>query len=171
MAALEKIDLSPSARVLDVGTGVGLFAIFLAVQGYDVLTGEPSTDTSVYAGKDWESNAVQFGVRENIRFEAFDASNMPYPAATFDAVFFFGVLHHIEENDRTAAILESLRVCRKKGAVVFFEPTIETLKKAWVKYPDHPPAANPFTYLRDKNISKTHIEGVMMDVFILEPTG
>ena len=81
--ALEKLDLAADAAVLDVGTGAGNFAIYLAAEGFQVLTGEPSTDETHYAGQDWANNAEKAGVRDNIRFEAFDASDMPFPPEMF----------------------------------------------------------------------------------------
>jgi 2-polyprenyl-3-methyl-5-hydroxy-6-metoxy-1,4-benzoquinol methylase len=94
---LKELALPAGAAILDVGTGNGYFAIFLASQGYQVLTGEPGTDKSHYAGKDWALNAKKAGVLENAQFEAFDASKLPFDLETFDAVFLFGVLHHIDE--------------------------------------------------------------------------
>ena len=41
--ALQELGLPPDAAILDVGTGNGNFAIYLALQGFQVLTGEPST--------------------------------------------------------------------------------------------------------------------------------
>lgn len=164
--ALKELGLPVDAAVLDVGTGSGNFAIYLALQGFEVLTGEPSTDTSRYAGKDWALNAERAGVLDKIRFDAFDASKMPFGAETFDAVFFFGVLHHIDENVRSDVLREALRVSKKPGAVVLFEPRRETLEKLWVDDPDHPLAANPSNYLADQKVSERQIEGSMMDIFI-----
>jgi SAM-dependent methyltransferase len=164
--ALRELGLPSGAPVLDVGTGAGNFAIFLASRGYRVVTGEPVTDTSRYAGKDWASNAEKVGVREEIRFEAFDASKMPFAPGEFDAVFFFGVLHHIDKAVRTDVVREALRVAKRDGAVVFFEPRREMLEKLWVDDPDHPPAANPSDYLSDGTIRQRRIEGAFMDIFI-----
>ncbi len=166
--ALKELDLPAGAQVLDVGTGGGYFAIFLASQGLDVLTGEPSTDTSEYAKKDWDVNAEKAGLRDKIRFEHFDASQMPYKSDSFDAVFFFGVLHHIDENVRGDVFREALRVAKKGGAVVFFEPQPKTLEMMWAEYPDHPPAANPSDYLADTNINLQKCEGSLMDIFIYQ---
>jgi len=44
--ALKKLGLLADAAILDVGTVNGNFAIYLASQGYQVRTGEPSTDKS-----------------------------------------------------------------------------------------------------------------------------
>ncbi|HRX40704.1 MAG TPA: hypothetical protein P5072_14800, partial [Parvularculaceae bacterium] len=43
LLVLKALGLPKGAKVLDVGTGAGNFAIFLASQGFDVLTGEPAT--------------------------------------------------------------------------------------------------------------------------------
>ncbi|HPE47683.1 MAG TPA: class I SAM-dependent methyltransferase [Hyphomonas sp.] len=164
--ALKELALPADAAVLDVGTGAGKFAIFLAQQGFDVLTGEPATDTSHYAGKDWADTATKMGVREKIRFEAFDANAMPFAAGAFDAVFFFGVLHHVDEDAREDVLSEALRVAGPGGAVVFFEPRQATLEKLWVSDPGHPLAAHPGDYLSGQPVKGQRIEGQMMDIFI-----
>src|ERR1700690_3564997 len=87
--ALKELGLPADAAILDVGTGNGYFAIYLASEGYQVLTGEPATDKSHYAGRDWALNAKKVGVLDNIRFQAFDASKLPFESEAFDAVFFF----------------------------------------------------------------------------------
>lgn len=164
--ALKELELQPNASVLDVGTGKGNFAIYLASQGHRVLTGEPSTDKSQYAGNDWASNAKKVGVLESIRFENFDASQMPFESAAFDAVFFFGVLHHIDENVRTEVFREALRVSKSHGAVVFFEPREEMLQIVRADDPGHPLAVNPSDYLPNDSVREHRIEGSFMDIFV-----
>jgi ubiquinone/menaquinone biosynthesis C-methylase UbiE len=166
--ALRELALPSGASVLDVGTGQGNFAIFLASQGYRVVTGEPATDTSRYAGQDWASRAQQVGVRDRIRFESFDAGNMPFASQSFDAVFFFGVLHHVDERVRADVLREAVRVAKANGAVVFFEPRPAMLERLWVDDPGHPPAANPSQYLPDASLRERRIEGAFMDVFIYD---
>ena len=164
--ALRELQLPADASVLDVGTGAGNFAIFLALNGFRVVTGEPGTDTSRYAGQNWTLNADKAGVRDKIRFEAFDASRMPFDDGAFDAVFFFGVLHHVNEPMRSDVVREALRVSKANGAVVFFEPRPQMLERLWVEDTDHPPAANPSDYLADPGVRGRRIEGAFMDVFI-----
>jgi ubiquinone/menaquinone biosynthesis C-methylase UbiE len=132
------------------------------------VTGEPATDTSRYAGQDWASRAQQAGVRDRIRFEPFDAGNMPFASQSFDAVFFFGVLHHIDEGVRADVLREAVRVAKANGAVVFFEPRPAMLERLWVDDPHHPPAANPSQYLPDAGLCERRIEGAFMDVFIYD---
>jgi len=166
--ALRELGLPAGAAVLDVGTGAGNFAIYLALEGYRVLTGEPATDATRYARQDWASNAQKVGVRDRIRFEAFDAGEMPFASGSFDAVFFFGVLHHIDEHIRADVVREALRVAKAGGAVVFFEPRKEMLERLWLDDPGHPQAANPSAYLSDRNVRERRIEGAFMDIFIFD---
>ncbi len=168
--ALEELGLPKDAAILDVGTGEGKFAAYLALQGFDVLTGEPSSDTTHYAGQDWALNAEKVGVREKIRFEAFDASEMPFESATFDAVFFFGVLHHVDEAARTAVVKEALRVSKGPGAVVFFEPRQELLEQIWASDPEHPLPAKPSDYLSGQPVRAQQFEGTLMDIVIYRKT-
>jgi SAM-dependent methyltransferase len=168
---LDILKLAPDAAVLDVGTGSGNFAIYLALQGFNVLTGEPATDASQYAGRDWASSAEKAGVRDRIRFQSFDASRMPFEAEAFDAVFFFGVLHHIDESVRNDVLREALRVSKKNGVVVFFEPRKEMLEQVRVDDPAHPPAADPSQYLSDSVIREQRMEGAWMHIFIYRRIG
>ena len=156
--ALQELALPADAAILDVGTGNGKFAIWLATQGFRVLTGEPATDTTHYAGRDWAANAEEAGVRDRIHFEHFDASDMP-----------FGVMHHVDESIRGDVFREALRVVKKDGSVVFFEPRKALLEKMWESDPGHPHAADPSDYLPDPNVQEQRIEGSRMDVFIYRP--
>jgi SAM-dependent methyltransferase len=117
--ALKEPGLPADAVIPDVGTGNGYFAIYLASQGYQVLTGEPSTDKSHYAGKDRALNAKKAGVLENTRFDAFDANKLPLESEGFNAVFFFDVLHRIDDNVRGEVFREALRVSKASGVVFF----------------------------------------------------
>jgi SAM-dependent methyltransferase len=153
-----------------VGTGNGNFAIYLAAQGYQVVTGEPSTDTSHYARKDWAASAKKAGVLGNIRFEAFDATRLPFESSAFDAVFFYGVLHHIDERLRRDVFREALRASKEGGSVVFFEPRKEMLERLWVDDPGPPPAAIPSDYRPAGLIHEHRIEGSLMNIFMYRKT-
>ena len=167
--ALKKLNLPESAKVLDVGTGAGNFAIFLALQGYDVITGEPTTDTSHYAGKDWAQKAALVGMEDRIVFQPFDAGAIPFAPGSFDAVFFFGVLHHIDEAIRADVFREALRVTKPGGAVVYFEPSAKMLETIHIDDPTHPPAALPSAYADGLPVRESRLQGAMMDIYIFKP--
>jgi len=164
--ALAELNLAPDAAILDVGTGKGYHAIFLASRGYRVLTGEPSTDKSHYAGQGWALNAEKAGVRDRIHFEHFDAAKMPFAPATFDAVFFYGVLHHVPEGLRSDVLREAFRVVKQDGAVVFFEPRAELLHRLWTDDPGHPHAADPSKHLPGADFWQQRIEGALMNILV-----
>jgi len=164
--ALDFLGLSRDAAILDVGTGGGGFAIFLAQQGFKVLTGEPADDATRYARQPWVENAERLGVRDRITFRAFDAGRMPFDSGTFDALFFFGVLHHIEETARRAAFREALRVTKPAGSVVYFEPLASLLDTIRERDPGHPPAADPSLYVGDCAVRAHRFRGSLMDIYI-----
>ena len=168
--ALDALGLSTDADVLDVGTGEANFAIHLALAGFDVITGEPETDDSRYAGHNWEENAEKLGVREKIRFQAFDGSAMPFSNDAFDAIFYFGVLHHIDEALRDGVFLETLRVTKRGGAIVFFEPKLETLERVWQTDPSHPHAADPSKYAPEGVELESKTVGSVVDIYIFRKT-
>lgn len=165
--ALSYLDLQPSDDLLDVGTGVGTYAIFLAREGYSVTTGEPSSDQTHYASQNWDANATAAGVRDRLNFVDFSAARMPFDEGAFAAVFFFGVLHHISEAERSPALAEALRVCRGGGAVVLFEPKVTDLPKIRARDPLHPPSAFPPDYLRIDGSDWIAVQDGALDMFIL----
>jgi len=164
--ALKALKLTPEATLLDVGTGAAKCALSLALQGFEVVTGEPATDTSIYAGKDWMGKAESLGVAERIQFQSFAADDMPFAEKSFDAIFFFGVLHHIDESQREAVFHEAFRVMKPGGSVVFFEPKKETLEMVWESDPDHPDAASPEEYIEGFDTRVAKITGEMMHISI-----
>ena len=169
--ALKELKLPADAAILDIGTGSGNFAIYLASQGYRVLTGEPASDKSHYAGRDWALNAQRAGVLDKIRFESFAADRLPFEPEAFDAVFFFGVLHHIDECVRSEVFREAMRVAKETGVIVFFEPTKAMVEKLRVADPGHPPAAKPSDYCTGASVVEQRIAGSMMDIFIYRKAG
>jgi len=163
---IDSLGLAPDANVLDVGTGTGYFAILLALNGCRVATGEPEADDSIHAKQDWLGNAQKAGVDALIDFRPFSADAMPFNDHAFDAVFYLGVLHHIDEAARAGALAESVRVARLNAPICFFEPNRSTL--AMVKEHDqsHPEAADPSQYTQGLNLSLERRAGRYFDVFV-----
>lgn len=164
--AFEALGLDAGKKVLDVGTGSGHCAIYLAARGCDVVTGEPADDGSMYARRDWEARAEQVGVRDRIRFQSFDASAMPFESGSFDAVFLFGMLHHVREDSRAGVMREALRVVKGDGPVVFFEPGEATLELVRQNDPSHPDAANPGDYTSPGEAREQRLDGAWMKIYV-----
>jgi 2-polyprenyl-3-methyl-5-hydroxy-6-metoxy-1,4-benzoquinol methylase len=163
---IQYLKLPHHAKILDVGTGKGYFAIILALNGYNVLTGEPESDNSIYAKQEWLSNAQKVGVDHLINFRALDAQDMLFDDNMFDAIFFFGVLHHIDENMRKKVLQESVRISKPQAVICFFEPNQDGMKIIKEHYFSHPEPADPREYVQELNVSLQKKTGVFFDAFI-----
>ncbi|MBU1056611.1 MAG: class I SAM-dependent methyltransferase [Proteobacteria bacterium] len=162
------LNLPQNAKILDVGTGKGYFAILLALNGYNVLTGEPESDDSIYSKQDWLSDAKKIGVDHFITFKAFDAQDMLFDDSTFDAIFFFGVLHHIHEKDRIQVLQESIRISKPNAVICFLEPNQNGMKMIKEFDSSHPEAADPGEYAKRLNLSLEKKKGKFFDSFIFQ---
>ncbi len=163
---VKQLDLDKEAKILDIGTGVGRMAIILALNGYKVLTGEPDFDKSEYAKQDWLNNAKKVNMDHLIKFQAFNAEDMPFGENSFDAVYILGALHHIE--DKHSAFKETVRVLKKKGKLCIFEPTPMGIKQIRKKFPKHPDAVDPIEIGKDYDLSVEILEGVIFNAFIFK---
>lgn len=115
---------------LDYGCGHGMAAVVLARQGATVS----AFDLSPGYVKEAEERAAANGVI--VRFAVADGERLPYPDASFDAIWGNAVLHHLDP-DRAGAELR--RVLKPGGIAVFCEPwggnPILTLARQRLPYP------------------------------------
>ncbi len=116
-------DLTP-ARVLDIATGPGNFIQFLIdhLGSFGEITG---IDTSEKARAAFSE---AFKDNPTIRFEVQDASQLPYPEASFDMVCISNSLHHMADPARVLG--EMLRVLMPGGTFLVSEMYRDNQSKA-----------------------------------------
>ena len=96
--------------VLEVGCGSG-FAVQLFAEAGARTTAVDLTDWAVETTR---ARLDAFGLEGDVRRG--DGEDLPFPDASFDLVFSWGVIHH--SSDMEAALQELVRVCRPGGRLV-----------------------------------------------------
>ena len=120
LALLEHVSLPPQPRCLEIGCGQGAVTRVLLER----------CDAQVVAS---DYDPAQVAVAQKrladlggpVDFRVVDARAMPFDGAMFDAVFSFGVLHHIPGAWREA-VAETARVLKPGGWFVFTELVVST---------------------------------------------
>ena len=96
-------------------------------------------------------------IKDKIEYKLEDAMAMDEPDGSFDAVFSFGVLHHME--DWRKAVMEISRVLKHGGELFFEEPFRPFLKNYLVKTLTAHPEGGEFDYEEFKaELDKNNID-------------
>lgn len=104
--------VTPPARILDAGCGVGRYTIPLAMREYEVT----GVDISGFAITELDNARMRRNIE--IGLAAADVCHLPFRDSTFDAVVAFGVLQHLLEEERSAVLSEFARVLMPDGTLV-----------------------------------------------------
>lgn len=115
---LDLAGLRPGEAVLDVGCGTGTLLLAAAerVGPAGRLHGvEPSAEMAAHARRKAAAAGTALQISEG------SADRLPYPDASFDAVFCTLVLHHVPAAKRTEALREMSRVLRPGGRLAIVE--------------------------------------------------
>ncbi|MBU0483942.1 MAG: class I SAM-dependent methyltransferase [Proteobacteria bacterium] len=163
---IQELNLPGDAKILDVGTGMGSMAITIALHGFQVITGEPGDDETIYARQNWQENARKVKVESLIEFKAFNAGKMPFADGLFDAVFLLGALHHIPAEERPEVFRELVRIAKSGGIICFFEPRQKVIDMIRQKDPAHPDSAEPENYRPEGDLTLRQTTGENFDAFI-----
>ena len=126
---------------LEIGCGVGIGAQVIAEQfGAQKVIATDIDPEQLESARD--NLMPEF--RDKIEFRLEDAMALAEPDETFDAVFSFGVLHHME--DWRKAVKEISRVLKHGGELFFEEPFRPFLKNYLVKTLTAHPEGGEFDY-------------------------
>jgi ubiquinone/menaquinone biosynthesis C-methylase UbiE len=115
---LDLANLQPENQVLDVGCGTGTLLLAAAerVGPAGALHGiEPAPEMAAHARHKAQARRVPLEVIEA------SADSLPYPPASFDAVFCTLVFHHLPRSMQEDAVRETRRVLRPGGRVVIVD--------------------------------------------------
>lgn len=112
---LQRANIQPEHRVLDVGCGVGTTAIEVASRFGAHVT---AVDVSSVMLERAQANVQRAGLTEKIDVEYGDITAMQFPDNTFDRVIAEAVTMFV---DRSSAASELVRVCRPGGQVLATE--------------------------------------------------
>lgn len=119
---IEKLALTPSSRVLDIGSGSGGPSLFVArTTGCDI-TGIDLNESGIANAN---RLALLQGIESRVRFRRVDASGpLPFPSMSFDAVFSNDTLCHVP--NRQGLLCECYRVLRPGARLLFTDALVVT---------------------------------------------
>jgi ubiquinone/menaquinone biosynthesis C-methylase UbiE len=110
---VERTQLAPGLRVLEIGCGTGNLA----------LAAKRACPAAEVTGLDPDPGALAKGRRKaararlTLRFDQGFAQALPYPDASFDRVLSSLMLHHLDAADRPRALREVRRVLKPGGSL------------------------------------------------------
>jgi ubiquinone/menaquinone biosynthesis C-methylase UbiE len=115
---LDRLDLAPSATVLDIGCGTGVLARALALRdGFSGrITGVDQSPVLIEAARRF---AAQESVGDRIEFRVGDVHTLEFADASFDAVIAHTLVSHVR--DPLTIVKEAARVVRPGGWVAVFD--------------------------------------------------
>lgn len=140
--AVAKLGDLRGQRVLDYGCGHGMAAVVLARGGATVTAFDLSPGYVNEARERARANGVA------VECDVADGEALPFPAASFDAVWGNAILHHLDLN---RAGRELARVLKPGGVAVFCEPwggnPVLSFARRFLPYPgkDRTPDERPLT--------------------------
>jgi 2-polyprenyl-3-methyl-5-hydroxy-6-metoxy-1,4-benzoquinol methylase len=115
--AVDQLRPLAGTRILEVGAGSGMLAVWLALQGADVCGIDVSGGILEVAAK----RASVSGVAHRTRFVHCPIEEFDDPDASFDAVIGNNVVHHFE---RDLAMANLARLLSPEGRAAFCEPVL-----------------------------------------------
>jgi 2-polyprenyl-3-methyl-5-hydroxy-6-metoxy-1,4-benzoquinol methylase len=115
--AIEQLGPLSGQRVLEVGVGGGMLAVWMALQGAEVT----GIDVSAGILEVAERRSAVSGVAKSTQYIHCSIEELELPDSHFDLIFGNNVVHHFE---RDIAMSNLARMLRPEGRAVFCEPVL-----------------------------------------------
>jgi ubiquinone/menaquinone biosynthesis C-methylase UbiE len=127
LTLLNYVKLPPQPRCLEIGCGQGALARLL-VEGYGAQMIASDHDPAQVA----VARERLADIDGQVEFRVVDGREMPFENAQFDAVFSFGVLHHIPGGWRQV-LAEAARVLKPSGWFLFTDFVPPSRAGRWLR--------------------------------------
>jgi ubiquinone/menaquinone biosynthesis C-methylase UbiE len=127
LTLLNYVKLPPQPRCLEIGCGQGALARLL-VEGYGAQMIASDYDPAQVA----VARERLADIDGQVEFRVVDGREMPFENAQFDAVFSFGVLHHIPGGWRQV-LAEAARVLKPSGWFLFTDFVPPSRAGRWLR--------------------------------------
>jgi SAM-dependent methyltransferase len=183
---VKRLNLDKTSKILDIGTGIGAMSILLAINGFQVLTGEPEEGSDDKPGHhhgehhdyhshdenfhgswlDWKESAEEIGVKNMIEFQHFNAEKLPFATESYDGIFMYDTLQHI--HDRERVLNESIRVLNPGGKLCVIEWSKKTIEEENEKYGYGIDFIDPKEFLNRNDIIIKNHPGEYVNFFIIQ---
>ena len=166
---IQELNINQKDKFLDLGTGWGIMAIILALNSFNVITGEPETsiEESHQGGfSDRHKSAKAVGVENKIKYQQLDAEALHFPDESFDAVFMLDTLQHIKKKIR--ALTDCLRVVNSKGILCVIEHNKNGVEYCQTESGFTPDLVVPISFLKDEKSTVEVITGKLANAYIFK---
>ncbi|MBL7065509.1 MAG: class I SAM-dependent methyltransferase [Anaerolineae bacterium] len=127
LTLLEYVDLPPQPSCLEIGCGQGALTRLLVERYGARMTASDHDPAQVAMAQERLAD-----LEGRVEFRVVDGRAMPFEDTYFDAVFSFGVLHHIPGGWRQV-IAESARILKPNGWFVFTDFVLPPRTGRWLR--------------------------------------
>lgn len=109
------IDFVKGKKVLDIGTGLGDGAHFLAKNNAKQVIGIDCSKAAIIQAK-------EHFLLPNLKFQIMDARKLNFPKNSFDLITAFEIIEHLKEKDQFTFMKKVQQILKPKGILILSTP-------------------------------------------------
>jgi len=195
---IKKLNLQPDSKILDIGTGIGAMSILLALNDFNVLTGEPKIDPETdhsnnhnnnnkhgnynkanneshhedTATEDWEHwGDWKMSAKKLNVLDRIKYQHFNVENLPFASESFNGIFMYDTLQhvcNRDIALKECLRILTPDGVICVIEWSKETIEHENEAYGYEIEYVDPRNYLRNSKASVETIQGKFVIIYLIQ---